>query len=149
MDITIKPVTSETRDAAVALLARFFREEGFATPPARIAANFDQMLADPLYLCAVAIAGRAPVAVVTVTTMLYVEWGRLGEIGDLYVVPEHRRRGIARQLVDHAKAWCRRQNCAAVSVTITPIGEERHRLSRFYAGIGFEPSGRTSASAAL
>jgi hypothetical protein len=26
-------------------------------------------------------------AIVTVTTMLYVEWGRLGEIGDLYVLP--------------------------------------------------------------
>jgi ribosomal protein S18 acetylase RimI-like enzyme len=38
--------------------------------------------------------------VVTVTTMLYVEWGRLGEIGDLYVVPEFRMKGIARSLVE-------------------------------------------------
>src|SRR5260370_1190446 len=36
------------------------------------------------------------VGVVTVTTMLYVEWGRLGEIGDLYVVPPARKSGPPR-----------------------------------------------------
>jgi GNAT superfamily N-acetyltransferase len=149
MDIAINPVTSETRDTAVALLTRFFAEEGFTTPPVRIAANFDRMLADASYLCAVAVDVGAPIAVITVSTVLYVEWGRLGEIGDLYVRPEHRRRGVARQLVEYAKAWCREKSCSAVSVTITPIGEQRHRLSRFYAGIGFEPSGRSSASVAL
>ena len=40
--------------------------------------------------------------IVTVTTMLYVEWGRLGEIGDLYVLPEFRMKGIARSLVEAA-----------------------------------------------
>ena len=67
-----------------------------------------------------------------VSTVLYVEWGRLGEIGDLYVLPEHRRNGLARRLVEHAKAWCRAQGCSAVSVTITLAGERRHRLSHFY-----------------
>jgi hypothetical protein len=32
--------------------------------------------------------------IVTVTTMLYVESGRLGEIGDLYVLPESRMKGL-------------------------------------------------------
>jgi GNAT superfamily N-acetyltransferase len=45
--------------------------------------------------------------VVTVTTMLYVEWGRLGEIDDLYVLPSARRKGIAAALIDAAKAKCR------------------------------------------
>ena len=31
---------------------------------------------------------------ITVSTVLYVEWGRLGEIGDLYVLLEHRRCGL-------------------------------------------------------
>jgi GNAT superfamily N-acetyltransferase len=75
--------------------------------------------------------------------------GRLGEIGDLYVLPEHRRNGLARRLVEHAKAWCRTQGCSAVSVTITPAGERRHRLSHFYAELGFVQSGPINALATL
>jgi GNAT superfamily N-acetyltransferase len=107
---------------------RFFSEEGFSTPRSRIAENFDRMLADPLCWSALAADGEAAQAVITVSTVLYVEWGRLGEIGDLYVLPGHRRNGLARRLVEHAKAWCRAQGCSAVSVTITPAGERRHRL---------------------
>jgi GNAT superfamily N-acetyltransferase len=145
----IQLVTGHTRDAAVELLRRFFREEDFATPPSRIAENSDRMLADPFCWCALAVDGDGAQGVITVSTVLYVEWGRLGEIGDLYVLPEHRRQGLARHLVERAKAWCRAQGCSAVSVTITPVGERRHQLSRFYARLGFEQAGRMSASAAL
>ena len=107
------------------------------------------MLADPLCWSALASDGEAAQAVITVSTVLYVEWGRLGDIGDLYVLPEHRRKGLARRLVEHAKTWCRVQGCSAVSVTITAAGEQRHGLSQFYARLGFAQSGRISASAAL
>ena len=142
-------VAGKTRDAAIELLKRFFREEGFTTPPLRIAENFDRMLADPFCWCAVAVDRDTTQGVITVSTVLYVEWGRLAEIGDLYVLPEHRRRGLALRLVEHAKTWCRAQGCSAVSVTITPLGEQRHQLSQFYARLGFEQTGRTSASATL
>ena len=128
----IQAVTGEARDAAVELLVRFFREEGFATPPSRIVENLDRMLAHPSCWCALAVEDGTAKAVVTVSTSLDVEWGRVAEIGDLYVLPEHRRGGLARRLVEHAKAWCRAQGCSAVSVTITPIGERHHQLSRFY-----------------
>jgi GNAT superfamily N-acetyltransferase len=149
MTTEIQTVTGQTRDAAVELLRRFFREEDFATPPSRIAENFDRMLADPCCWCALAVDGETAQGVITVSTVLYVEWGRLGEIGDLYVLPEHRRHGLAGRLVERAKAWCRAQGCSAVSVTITPVGERRHRLSQFYARLGFEQTGRMSASAPL
>src|SRR5260370_11523034 len=118
--IKIRTVATATRGAAVELLARFFREEGFATPEAQIAKNLDQMLEDAFCWCALATERGTPLAVVTVSTTLYVEWGRLGEIGDLYVVPEHRRRGLARELVARANAWCLDHGCSAVSVTVTP-----------------------------
>jgi GNAT superfamily N-acetyltransferase len=149
MPIDIKPVTDESRPVAIALLERFFREEGFATPPPLIAENFDRMLSDPWCWCALAVADGTALAVMTVSSVLYVEWGRLGEIGDLYVLPAHRRRGVARLLVERAKDWCRVHGCSAVAVTITPIGEQHYRLSKFYARLGFELSGRMSASAML
>lgn len=142
-------VTHETSQAAIKLLARFFGEEGFATPPSRIAENLERMLADPSCWCALAVEDSAAHAVITVSTVLYIEWGRLAEIGDLYVLPEHRRKGLARHLVERAKDWCRAQGCSAVSVTITPQGEQQHRLSEFYARLGFRLTGRISASAGL
>jgi len=95
------------------------------------------MLVDPFCWSALAVDGETAQA------------GRLGEIGDLYVLPEHRRKGLARRLVEHAKVWCRTQGCSAVSVTITPARERRHGLSQFYARLGFAQSGRMSASATL
>jgi GNAT superfamily N-acetyltransferase len=145
----IQTVTRGTRDAAIELLARFFREEGFATPPSRIAENLDQMLADPSCWCALTVKGGSARAVITVSTMLYVEWGRLAEIGDLYVLPEDRGNGLARRLIEQAKAWCHARGCSAVFVTITPAAERQHQLSRFYAHLGFQQTGRTTATAIL
>ena len=149
MTTDIQPVTAKTRDAALALMIRFFREEGFATAPKQIAQNLDWMLADPSCWCALAFVRGAPAGVVTVSTTLYIEWGRLGEIGDLYVVPEQRRRGLARELIARAKAWCTACGCTAASVTVTPIGERRHRLSEFYRGQGFEPTERATFAVML
>ena len=75
------------------------------------------------------------------TTMLYIEWRRLGEIGDLYVLPPARGRGVAHALVDAALAWCRDRGCSAVSVTIAP--PRQAELDRFYSRLGFEATGRT------
>jgi GNAT superfamily N-acetyltransferase len=105
------------------LLARFFEEEGFATPPARLAENLDRMLADDTCWVAVITDGNYSVGVITVTTMLYVEWGRLGEIGDLYVIPGHRGRGLARHLITAAVDWAGRRGCSGMYVTLTPDGE--------------------------
>jgi GNAT superfamily N-acetyltransferase len=142
--IQIEKVSGQHRDAAVDLLARFFREEDFATPRHLIAQNLDQMLADETCWVAVALALGRPSGVITVTTMRYVEWGRLAEIGDLYIVPAHRGRGLARKLVDAAVVWSQQRGCAGIYVTVTPEGEARHRLSRFYERLDFEPTGRTT-----
>ncbi len=149
MPTDICPVTHDLRDAAAALLVRFFHEEGFTTTPARIEENLDRMLSDSSCWCALAVVDGEARAVITVSTALYVEWGRLGEIGDLYVLPEHRRRGLAQRLIAHAKEWCRVRGCSAVAVTITPTDERRKQLGRFYARLGFTLTGRTSAVAML
>jgi GNAT superfamily N-acetyltransferase len=80
---------------------------------------------------------------VTVTTMLYIEWGRLGAIGDLYVIPCARRRDIATALIDAAKLNCKMLGCSAISLIITPEGDARHGLTAFYGRFGFIQSGRS------
>jgi GNAT superfamily N-acetyltransferase len=60
--------------------------------------------------------------IVTVATMLYIEWERLGEIGDLYVLPKFRMKGIARTLVEAAIHRCRSHGCSAITVTERTAG---------------------------
>ena len=81
--------------------------------------------------------------------MVYVEGVALARSAIFTMLPELRRKGLARRLVEHAEALCRTQSCSAVSVTITAAGERRHRLSQFYARLGFAQSGRMSVSATL
>ena len=129
-------------DVAVDLLFRFFTEEGFAGTRTKISANVLQMRADPHHWIGLAWMDEAAVGVVTVTTMLYVEWGRLGEIGDLYVIPSVRKRGIATALLDAAKRKCQTLGCSAISVVVTPEGDARHGLTGFYERFGFVRPGR-------
>lgn len=140
--ITITAVGSETFDSAASLLVRFFQEEGFTTPPDHIKANLITMLGDGSCWAGLASIDGAVVGVVTVTTMLYVEWGRLGEIGDLYVIPEYRGSGVARALIDASQMWCREKECSAVSVVITEDGDARRQLSKFYEAHNFQRTGR-------
>jgi GNAT superfamily N-acetyltransferase len=142
--IEITSVTDRHYRAALDLLVRFFAEEGFATSRQRIAQNLENMLADRGCWAAVLVKHEQPVGVVTVSTMLYVEWGRLAEIGDLYIAPAQRGRGLARQLVGAAIDWSRRRGCSGVFVTLTSEGEARHRLSDFYKRLAFAPTGRAT-----
>lgn len=61
---------------------------------------------------------------------------------DIFVLPDHRRRGGARSLVAAALAWCRERECADVEIVITPEGEARHSLGAWYLSLGFTDSGR-------
>jgi GNAT superfamily N-acetyltransferase len=112
-------------EAAADLLWRFFREEAFVGDREFIRANLDALRNDPHYWA--------------VTTMLYVECGRLGEIGDLFVMP------ASRMKVEAPIHWCRSHGCSALAVTITREGETRYGLSQFYARFGFTPTDRKSS----
>jgi GNAT superfamily N-acetyltransferase len=144
--IAIAAVEDAQAASAARLLTRFFAEEGFAGDEAAVASRLEALRRDPHHWAALALDGEGrPVGVVTVTTMLYVEWGRMAEVGDLYVLPEHRGRGIARALVRAAVDWSRGLGCSAVEVVTTPEGEAAHGLSRFYEALGFARTGRTIA----
>jgi GNAT superfamily N-acetyltransferase len=141
--LEIIPVDAHNTESAVSLLHRFFQEEDFSGDRSIIAANLDRMRGGDNHWAALASNKGHLVGIVTVTSMLYIEWGRLGEIGDLYVLPEARGNGVARRLVQAAIDWCRARGCSAVEVTTTPLGEAAHGLSNFYSRLGFAATGRT------
>jgi GNAT superfamily N-acetyltransferase len=59
---------------------------------------------------------------------------RRATILNVYTDPEHRRRGIARQIMQTMIAWCRQQGFARVTLHASEHG--RH----LYESLGFEPS---------
>lgn len=127
--------------AATALLQRFFREEGFTTPDETIAANLKRMLAIDHCAVLLAEAKGAAVGVATVSMDFGIEFGWSAELGDLYVLPEHRGKGCSRALVAAAEAWLRAKGAAGYQVTVTPHGADAD-LRRFYLGLGFAAEGR-------
>jgi aminoglycoside 6'-N-acetyltransferase I len=133
--------SGSTRDVT-ALAERFFREEGFDLPPEGLRARVAEYLAREGQEIAVARRGSELVGFGTVNSGFGLEYGWVAELEDLYVVPELRRAGVARRLVDHLAAWAAGRECSALLVTITPEGERSHGLMRFYARLGFEDRGR-------
>ncbi|PZF76848.1 hypothetical protein DK847_10285 [Aestuariivirga litoralis] len=126
---------------AALLLQRFFREEGFTTPDETILANLHKML--KMEHCAVLLAENAEeaVGVATVSMDFGIEYGWSAELGDLYVLPRHRGRGIARQLIGAAEDWLRGMGATGYQVTVTPHGADAD-LRRFYLSLGFEDERR-------
>ncbi|MCA3560276.1 MAG: GNAT family N-acetyltransferase [Aestuariivirga sp.] len=133
--------TQDDPQAATALLQRFFREEGFDTPDGTIAANLRAMLT--MDRCAVLLAedqGEA-VGVATVSMDFGIEYGWSAELGDLYVLPSHRGRGLSRALMIAAEDWLRGMGAVGYQVSVTPHGADAD-LRRFYLAHGFADEGR-------
>jgi GNAT superfamily N-acetyltransferase len=136
-DLEIIPVDARNTEIAVSLLHRYFQEEGFSGDRSIIAANLEWMRRDDNHWAALALYTGHFVGIVTVTSMLYIEWGRLGEIGDLYVLPEARGNGVARRLVQAAIAWCRARGCSAVEVINDAPGRGGARTEQFLCSFWF------------
>ena len=128
---------------AIILLQRFFREEGFDTPDAVIAANTRRM--QQIDACAILLAeeGEEAVGVATVSMEFGIEFGWSAEMGDLYILPAWRGRGVARALVDAVESYLRDKGATGYQVTVTPFGEDNHGLRGFYRALGFAEEGRS------
>ncbi len=126
---------------AQALLISFFQEEGFDTPPETVARNFRRMLG--LDICRVFVARRGArlLGIATASLDFGIEYGWSCEVGDLYVLPAERGKGIARALIDRCAAWSRERAATTMRVTVTRHGAEAG-LARFYEGLGLIDEGR-------
>jgi aminoglycoside 6'-N-acetyltransferase I len=128
--------------AATALLQRFFVEEGFSTSADVIARNTKSLAGlSNCGLFAAEIDGVV-IGVATLSLEFGIEFGWSAEMGDLYVLPEWRGKGVSRLLLDAAEAFLRSRGAAGYQVTVTPFAEEHHALGIFYEKLGLESEGR-------
>ncbi len=132
----------DDRVQALNLLQRFFQEEGFETPPETISRNLQIMLG--LDVCAVIVAeyGDTVIGIATVSMDFGIEYGWSAEMGDLYVVPEWRGRGVSRILVGAVEDVLRSKGASGYQVTLTAHASEHHDLRSYYLSLGFESEGR-------
>jgi GNAT superfamily N-acetyltransferase len=141
--VTIRRLVApdDVTDAAL-LLQQFFKEEGFSTPAEIIAARTRQMVA--LDSCGVFVAYDAAIAVgvATVSMEFGIEYGWSAEMGDLYVAPEQRGRGISRHLVSSVEDFLRSRGASGYQVTVTFYAAHQHDIAALYQLLGFEDESR-------
>lgn len=124
------------------LLIRFFREEGFDTPDEVIRRHTAIMAGlDNCGLFIAEILGKA-IGVATISLEFGIEFGWGAEMGDLYVLPEWRGKGLSRQLVLAIEDFLKGRGASVYQVTVTPYAQEAHDLTRFYDRLGFDSEGR-------
>ena len=98
--LTIRTADDATQEVASDLLRRYFAEEGLAVPAERRHDGLAALLSDPRGAVLLAFrdgASDAPAGIVTVSWSASVEHLRVAEIGELYVPPAERRRGVAKR----------------------------------------------------
>jgi ribosomal protein S18 acetylase RimI-like enzyme len=90
----------------------------------------------PRFVALLAEAEGVPVGMATLVDRYYPGWvGPLRAIDDLFVLPEHRRRGIGKALVAAAAAEAMAGGAPFVELT---VHENNARALRLYERIGFE-----------
>lgn len=73
----------------------------------------------------------APGAVAGFRILSTLAWGRVLYVDDLSTLPSHRRRGLARALLDHLAEEARRQGCDALHLD-SGVGADRADAHRLY-----------------
>jgi GNAT superfamily N-acetyltransferase len=63
-------------------------------------------------------------------------------MGDLYVLPDWRGKGLSRRLVLAIEAFLEERGARFYQVTVTPHAQEAHDLKVFYDRLGFASEGR-------
>jgi GNAT superfamily N-acetyltransferase len=128
--------------AAIGLLCAFFREEGFPGGRGAIEAHVREMAR--LDICGIFVAEAAgtAVGVATVSLEFGIEYGWSAEMGDLYIIPRWRGRGLARLLTAAVEEFLLAKGVAGYQVTVASQGETREQLMAFYRRLGFEDEGR-------
>ncbi len=148
--VQIRQLTAkDDLSAATELLIRFFREELFDTPDEIIERNTATLAGLDTCGLFVAEADGRTIAVATVSLEFGVEFGWGAEMGDLYVLPDWRGKGVSRRVVQAIEDFLKGRGASFYQVTVTPYARDAHDLGKFYEGLGFGSEGRLILAKAL
>jgi GNAT superfamily N-acetyltransferase len=140
--VTVRRLSKgDDTEAAEILLVQFFREEAFSTPESIIRSHCRKMAEVETCGLFLAEAAGEPSGVATVSMQFGIEFGWLGEMGDLYVLPARRRQGVARALVCGVEEFLRARGATGYQITLTQHAQV-HGLRAFYTKLGFAQEGR-------
>jgi aminoglycoside 6'-N-acetyltransferase I len=130
------------RAAILALAVDFYAEDGFTTPRERLDAHLSHLLVSEAAHAAVIEEGGKVVAFAISTSSYGLENGLIAELEDLYVAPEHRRRGLAGELIEDSARWAAGVGASQLEIVIAPNGQDVSHLFAIYRGHGFTDEGR-------
>jgi ribosomal protein S18 acetylase RimI-like enzyme len=107
---------------------------GLQGRPAPVSGSFEHQLDDPQQCLVVAVLDGRTVGYGCCRAQDLRGSGKLGIIGELYVVPEARRRGAGRAVVTSLLEWCRATGCAGVDASALPGSRA---VKGFFENAGF------------
>jgi GNAT superfamily N-acetyltransferase len=144
----IRELYPHERDGAVALLAVQMVEHNIEIDDETLGRAIEGALADPrLARFLVAADGDRLVGIAYLSFQWTLEYGgRIAWLEELYVVPEHREKGLGSRLLDAALEAVRASGCLAVDLEI----ERGHeRAANLYERTGFTKLSRVRWSKRL
>jgi GNAT superfamily N-acetyltransferase len=120
--ITVRRATRSDIPDLVELMHDFYAESSFPLDRAWAARAFADLLADPSRGAAWIIeCDGVPIGHVVLSVRFTMEFGGLSAcIDDLFVRPEHRRKGAASAGLDALVAECRSRGCRSIHVEVAP-----------------------------
>ena len=125
------------------LAREFYDEDGFTTRDAELDHNFRALLADRsnARIC-LALDSGSGIGFALTTRRVVLESGLVAELQDLYVMPAHRRHGVAARLINDAISWAKAQQASSLEVVVAPNGRDVSHLLSYYSAKGFVDEGR-------
>ncbi len=137
--VTVRPARAEDLDTLVGFSVAMAREtEDYDLPVERVRAGMGALLADPARGRAFVVDDDGAIAAALVLTVEWSDWrnGWFWWIQNVYVHPDHRRRGHYRRLHDHVRALAARDPEVCGLRLYVEAGNRNARTT--YAAMGME-----------
>jgi GNAT superfamily N-acetyltransferase len=137
---TIGHAEVSDREAIEHLIAEYHTSEGITPNKGRIAWAIDQQMRGES--AGLLLVARDKVTIVGVTLTVYTpsaELGRVMTVNDFFVRPDHRRKGVGRELAKRLVEECRRMNVDDITLEVL---HENKAAASFWRSVGFKPTDR-------
>ena len=138
----IRRATAQDVPTLSDLYARFYSEDPIDVSHDSIRKNLGAMVLDERAAIWIAEDDKDIIGFASASLTLGVEFGWASEIEDLFVLPEHRGKGLAKRLLLTAIDWAEKCGASEILLVVTPEAEADQGLVAFYEKLGFSKSDR-------